>query len=421
MMKHIPKGTVEFENVSKRYRLGTLGTLRGTVSAMLSRGKDRDNWRRTLWALRDVSFRVEPGASLGLIGPNGAGKTTTLKLLSNITRPTSGRIAVHGRVSALIELGAGFHPELTGRENVYLNGAILGLRRQEITRKLDAIIAFSGLERYIDTPVKRYSSGMYVRLGFAVAAHVEPDILLVDEVLAVGDASFRHRCIQHMRELQHKGTSVIFVSHNMHLVRNMCDAVLLMMHGQIQAKGKPADVIAEYEQLLFSGDSTSIQQDGSARPSFGEEAPLILTAAEVESADLGAGNLLASDLPAKLRIYYKAAAPQQIGRVDVRMHRDDGTLCSTADSSLSENGSMALCELSGNGVIEVIYDPLQLTTGRYVVSVQITEPSDSLVIASVQSEAFYVHAEGSGINRGVYVPRVSWMQLDLRANTELTE
>ena len=225
-----PRGSIDFEGVSKKYRLGAQGTLRGTVAALVGRNREGGEQKRTLWALRDVSFRLSPGESLGLIGPNGSGKTTTLKLLSGITLPAKGRIAVQGRTSALIELGAGFHPELTGLENIYLNGAILGLKRREIARRLEAIIDFSGLKRFIDTPVKRYSSGMYVRLGFAVAAHVEPDVLLVDEVLAVGDASFRHRCIQHMHKLRKNGTTVLFVSHNMHLVREMCDQVLLLMH-----------------------------------------------------------------------------------------------------------------------------------------------------------------------------------------------
>ena len=185
-MRDLPIGSVVFEGVSKLYRLGGLSTLRSAVAELTSRRRDRS--LGDFWALKDVSFRVEPGESLGLIGPNGAGKTTTLKLLSNITRPTEGRVVVQGRLSSLIELGAGFHPELTGRENIYLNGAILGLKRREIARKFDDIVVFSELERFLDTPVKRYSSGMFVRLAFAVAAHVEPEVLLVDEVLAVGDA-----------------------------------------------------------------------------------------------------------------------------------------------------------------------------------------------------------------------------------------
>lgn len=402
------KGTVEFEHVSKRYRLGAQGTLRGTVSALLSHLRNGGDAQRTLWALRDVSFRVEPGESLGLIGPNGAGKTTALKLLSNVTQPTTGQIVVQGRVSSLIELGAGFHPELTGRDNIYLNGAILGLKRHEIARKLDDIIAFSELERLIDTPVKRYSSGMYVRLGFAVAAHVEPDILLVDEVLAVGDASFRHRCIQHMQELRKKGTTVVFVSHNMHLVRDVCNSALLLMNGQICAEGEPSTVISEYERLLLSDDSLEAQQDKLLEPAFSSSGSLILTAVEILSSNGNTDRGLASDLPATVRVHYRAAAPQQVGRVVVWIIRDDGILCSSAGSSMSTDASPKLREVRGDGMIAVRYEPLQVTSGKYVVEVRITDASDSLVIASGRSRPFRVLGGGSGPNRGIYVPQVSW-------------
>jgi len=408
MSDYTKTGTVIFDKVSKRYRLGAQGTLRGTVSDLLSRLCNRDNGQRILWALREVSFHVEPGESLGVIGPNGAGKTTTLKLLSNITQPTAGRIAVHGRASSLIELGAGFHPELTGRENIYLNGAILGLKRREIARKLDDIIAFSELERFIDTPVKRYSSGMYVRLGFAVAAHVEPDILLVDEVLAVGDASFRHRCIQRMRELQRNGTTVLFVSHNMHLMRDMCDSALLLMKGQVRAEGEASSVISEYEKLLLSGASEETIGDKSLEPGLSSSPAVILTAVEVVSPDQRTERGLASDLPATVKVCYRAPAPQQIGRVVVWMIRDDGTLCSTADSSMSSDAKLRLRDIHGDGVITVKYKPLQLASGKYVVEVRITDASDSLVIASGRSRPFFVHGGASGPNRGVYVPRVRW-------------
>jgi lipopolysaccharide transport system ATP-binding protein len=406
-------GTVTFEHVSKRYRLGTVNTLRSAVSKLLSRGDNSTEGERLIWALRDVSFQVAPGESLGIIGPNGAGKTTALKLLSNVTRPTSGQIGVHGRVSSLIELGAGFHPELTGRENIYLNGSILGLRRHEIRRKLDDIIAFSELERFIDTPVKRYSSGMYVRLGFAVAAHMEPDILLVDEVLAVGDASFRHRCVKRMQALQQNGTSVIFVSHNMHLVRSMCSRVLLLLHGQVHTQGEPSSLIAEYERLLLNTTAGPSPRAQPAEPGFESYGAIVLTAAEIVSDN--ADKAVASHLPARLKIYYKTAFPQPIGRIDIRILREDGTLCATADSSQSAPTGLELGELSGNGVIEVTYNPLQLTTGTYAFVVRITDPSDSLVVASIQSEPFQILARGAGQDRGVFVPLVRWAKYDLEA------
>lgn len=403
-----PKGTVEFDSVSKRYRLGAQGTLRGTVAALLRGNRNTGEWRRTLWAVRDVSFRLSPGDSLGLIGPNGSGKTTTLKLLSGITRPTDGRIAVQGRTSALIELGAGFHPELTGRENIYLNGAILGLRRHEIARRLDAIISFSELERFIDTPVKRYSSGMYVRLGFAVAAHVEPDVLLVDEVLAVGDASFRHRCIEHMRNLRRNGTTVLFVSHNMHLVRDMCDQILLLMQGEIKASGEPDTVISEYEKLMLSADTSALSQITEQQPSLSTQAPLALTEVRVLPLGRGQGDILSSHLPATVQLHFRTATPQYIGRIVVWLMRDDGTLCCTADSSMSSSVGQEVREFGGDGVIDVKYEPIQLASGTYTAEVRVTDSTDAIVIASGRSQSFRVLGGPSGPNRGVYVPQVSW-------------
>ncbi|MBN1875875.1 MAG: ATP-binding cassette domain-containing protein [Anaerolineae bacterium] len=401
-MSSLPVGTIVFEQVSKRYRLGTLGNLRGTAAALVRRAGSNDG-SRDFWALKDVSFRVEPGDSLGLIGPNGAGKTTTLKLLSNITQPTTGSIALSGRFSSLIELGAGFHPELTGRENIFLNGAILGLSQREIQRKLDEIIAFSELERFIDTPVKRYSSGMYVRLGFAVAAHVEPDVLLVDEVLAVGDSSFRHRCINHMRALQQNGTTVVFVSHNMHLVRSMCKMALLLIGGQIHFEGLTPAVISAYERWLTESPAT----DKAHASVQAIHSGLMLKAMDVlPVVPPPSPGLFDSRQPVKLQIHYHAIEPQRIGRIDVRILRDDSILCCTADSSQSANG--ALVDLVGEGVVELVYSPLQLTSGTYTAVAQVTDVSDSVVIASVQSAPFNVYAEGAARDRGVYVPEVTW-------------
>jgi lipopolysaccharide transport system ATP-binding protein len=262
------KPAVEFKNVSKRYELGTGQTSIGRVLArpikrMLGRNVEPAE-DKILWALRDLSFTVQPGRALGLVGPNGSGKTTSLKLLSKITQPTSGSIDVNGRISALIELGAGFHQDLTGRENVYLNGTILGMTRQDIDKRFDQIVAFSEIERFIDTPVKRYSSGMYVRLGFAVAAHVEPDVLLVDEVLAVGDAQFRLKCARRIEELQALGTTIVFVAHNLYLVRSVCDDAVFLLHGEMQDQGPVDDVLASYENWLFERQLESGGKESAA-------------------------------------------------------------------------------------------------------------------------------------------------------------
>ncbi len=247
---------VTIENVSKRYRLGGLhpgyltfrALLEGVVRAPFRRRGEDEQSRasRTLWALQDVNLEVRQGELLGIIGHNGAGKSTLLKILSRITRPTTGRVALYGRVGSLLEVGTGFHPELTGRENIYLNGAILGMRRAEIARKFDEIVAFSEVERFIETPVKWYSSGMYVRLAFSVAAHLEPEILIMDEVLAVGDAAFQQKCLDKMHEIRQQGRTIFFVSHNMPAVTRLCKRVLLMQQGTIVADGEARAVVNNY-------------------------------------------------------------------------------------------------------------------------------------------------------------------------------
>ena len=247
---------VTIENVSKRYRLGGLhpgyltfgGLLAGSLRAPFRRRKEptEADERRTLWALQGVNLEVQQGELLGIIGHNGAGKSTLLKILSRITQPTTGRVALYGRVGSLLEVGTGFHPELTGRENIYLNGALLGMRRAEIARKFDEIVAFSEVERFIETPVKWYSSGMYVRLAFSVAAHLEPEILIMDEVLAVGDAAFQQKCLDKMHEIRRQGRTIFFVSHNMPAVTRLCQRVLLIEHGQITADADARQVVNTY-------------------------------------------------------------------------------------------------------------------------------------------------------------------------------
>ncbi len=237
---------IEFDQVSKRYRLGSgLSSIRELFSKNQS-GK----LTQYHWAVRDVNFKLGPGESLAIIGPNGAGKTTILKLLSRVTKPTTGVVHIRGRFSSLIELGAGFHPDLTGRENIYLNGTILGMKRAEIRRRFDHIVEFSGIGEYLDTPVKRYSSGMYARLGFAIAAHVDPDVLLVDEVLAVGDYAFQIKCYARMEELRSKGTTLVFVSHNMDAVRRVCRDGMVMYKGQAIFYGTASEAIVAYSDAI---------------------------------------------------------------------------------------------------------------------------------------------------------------------------
>src|ERR1039458_3159260 len=246
---------IEVRGIGKRYHLGAAGDRQYSYKSLRDILADvpRKLFRRheakappTFWALKDISFDVAEGEVVGLIGRNGAGKSTFLKVLSRVTDPTEGRILLHGRIGSLLEVGTGFHPELTGRENIYLNGAILGMKRADMKRKFDDILAFAEVERFIDTPVKRYSSGMYVRLAFAVAAHLEPEILLVDEVLAVGDANFQKKCLGKMGEVAHKGRTILFVSHNMPAVTRLCNRCILLQSGMVVEDGATHDVMNAY-------------------------------------------------------------------------------------------------------------------------------------------------------------------------------
>ncbi len=249
---------IRAEGLRKRYRLGQRESFRTLRDAVVerARGRRREPEDQTIWALDGVSFDVHEGEILGIVGRNGAGKSTLLKILSRITEPTEGWAEIHGRVGSLLEVGTGFHPELTGRENVYLNGAILGMRRGEIDRKLGDILEFSGVERFIDTPLKYYSTGMSVRLGFAVAAHLEPEIMVVDEVLAVGDAAFQERCLAKMRDVAGGGRTVLFVSHNMAAISALCPEAVWLDAGRIQHRGPSGDVIARYLASVRAGGST---------------------------------------------------------------------------------------------------------------------------------------------------------------------
>lgn len=244
---------IKVENLSKKFRLRTLpagqGTLRDVLANVLKfgGGERREKSGENLWALRDVSFEVERGATLGIVGRNGAGKSTLLKILSRITKPTGGRIAMRGRVGSLLEVGTGFHPELSGRENIFLNGAVLGMRRREIEKKFDEIVAFADLEKFLETPVKHYSSGMYMRLAFAVAAHLEPEILIVDEVLAVGDVEFQKKCLGKMNEVAAGGRTVLFVSHNAAALQRLCKTGVYLERGGLKSYGAMRSILAQYQ------------------------------------------------------------------------------------------------------------------------------------------------------------------------------
>jgi lipopolysaccharide transport system ATP-binding protein len=277
---------IRVSNLSKRYQLGL--THAGSIRELVGRTTDRLLGRKhaplshematanrngeqvdddgNFWALKDVSFEVQSGEVLGVIGRNGAGKSTILKILSRITSPSGGRVEINGRVASLLEVGTGFHPELTGRENVFLNGAILGMTKGEIRRKFDEIVAFAELDQFIDTPVKRYSSGMYVRLAFAVAAHLEPEILIVDEVLAVGDADFQKKCLGKMRDVSRGGRTVLFVSHNMNAIQRLCSRAILLKHGKLEYSGNVSEGLVKYSATTGMEGIVSYKSETSLKP-----------------------------------------------------------------------------------------------------------------------------------------------------------
>lgn len=309
---------ISISNVSKSYRLGVIssGTLREDLHAWWHRvrGLPNPNLRvdhkhlaiegHTLWALRDVSLEVNQGEVLGIIGRNGAGKSTLLKILSRVTAPTAGQIKIKGRVASLLEVGTGFHPELTGRENAYLNGAILGMKNAEISRKFDEIVAFAEIADFIDTPVKRYSSGMYVRLAFAVAAHLDPEILIVDEVLAVGDAAFQKKCIGKMSDVAKGGRTVLFVSHNMQAVSKITSKAVVLSKGSVAYQGAPDDAIMQY----MSQNNIHMDHSGGYQSKMKDD-PVYLKRAKIETA--GPGNVHLWGKPMKIALDLNINKPQK--------------------------------------------------------------------------------------------------------------
>ncbi|MFC2023728.1 ABC transporter ATP-binding protein [Chloroflexota bacterium] len=387
--------TVVFDEVSKRYRLRAGQTsLREALSSVPGRLL---GWRHravpgdSLWALKDVSFEVASGEVLGFVGPNGAGKTTALKLLSRVARPTSGRIMTAGRVSALIELGAGFHPDLTGRENVFLNGVILGLGRAEIARKLDSIISFAGLEEFIDTPVKRYSSGMYVRLGFAVAAHVEPEILLVDEVLAVGDHEFRVKCVDYFRELQAQGVTTVIVSHNRHLIENLCSRVIYLRRGQVGYDGDPTEAWDTYLAAASGGLGTV---DGVGDRTDGSE--LAITGVQVLNARGDPSLYFSPGEPVRVCIEFEVHGHVEAPVFYARLYRDASFIHGTNTARLHVEGTY---EPGDRGTAIIDYESLNLLEGSYELRLGVEK---SFFSRSSYDRAPSIHfSVGGGLRYGV--------------------
>jgi len=369
---------IRVHNLSKRYRLGRVEpyhTLRESIvrslaapvrmaRAMLGGGA-RDGGaqyaERHVWALRDVSFDVMPGEMLGLIGRNGAGKSTLLKLLSRVTEPSAGRVEIYGRVGSLLEVGTGFHVELTGRENIYLSGAILGMRRAEIDRKFDEIVAFAEVEKFIDTPVKHYSSGMHVRLGFAVAAHLEPEILLVDEVLAVGDAAFQKKCLGKMGDVARAGRTIIFVSHNMASIESLCSSCLLIGAGRLEAKGAPAQIVMRYmaSELRGHGGVRSLAEHPGRRGG----STSIMRSVTLHTGDEVAVGVVRMGSPLGVRVAF--AAPRPVRPIlGVVLRTAEGSPIFAVSNRWTQQGWDAAA--AENGIITCNVDKLPLMPGTYL-------------------------------------------------------
>jgi ABC-type polysaccharide/polyol phosphate transport system ATPase subunit len=405
---------IRFSNVSKRYNLGLTraslpSILSGWMKQITKRGDDSSVDKKYHWALHDVSFDLERGQSLALVGPNGAGKSTILKLLAKITNPTSGEVKVNGQLSALIELGAGFHPDLTGRENIFLNGTILGLTYKDIQNRFDEIVAFSEIEEFIDTPVKRYSSGMTVRLGFAVASCIEPDILLVDEVLAVGDASFRQKCIDRIKTLLNNGTSLVFVSHDMGLVRAVCERALYIEHGQLQHAGTSGEVIDLYNQILEKQRVEKLNR--SSGTDAGEVEITKMDVIDME------GNLVTEaygDAPLEIRIHYTAF--RNLGRSNalVRIYRSDGLSVCLLRTHLDD---FPVTLEKGDGILSVRLEPNQLFGGMYYAIAWMMNADDSDGTANGASEWFEIKNRASGreAQESVFEPKRMWKQVVVSA------
>jgi lipopolysaccharide transport system ATP-binding protein len=407
------KTQVQFEHVYTQYHLGlTRASLPALVSGWLKQSlrpaSRRASQEKAFWALDDVSFELKEGESLALVGANGAGKTTILKLLSNITKPTSGSIRTSGQLSALIELGAGFHPDLTGRENIYLNGAILGLSPRMVASRFDEIVAFSELERFIDTPVKRYSSGMTVRLGFAVASCIEPEILLVDEVLAVGDAAFQQKCMRRIRSLLNRGTSIIFVSHNLYLVQAICSRSLYLEKGKVQYLGDTKEAIDLYEQALHRARAQRFE-DGHRAHDADESTDIEITSVEVLGAHGAYAETLLNHEPAQVRIHYNAYRPLGAVHASVFIMRSDGTTCCMVRTKLA---NVELMVDRGQGVVSVFLEPLQLVSGSYFAEAWFLNSNDSMAITPKGGRSDWFTVKGSAMSytndSGVFEPNSRW-------------
>lgn len=348
---------IEVDDVSKRFRLDAErhSSLKERVIGLRHRRRPQE-----LWALRDVAFDVEEGHTVGLIGHNGSGKSTLLKCTGGILRPTSGEIRTRGRLASLLELGAGFHPDLTGRENVYLNASILGLSRRDIAARFDDIVAFAELERFIDQQVKHYSSGMYVRLGFAVAINVDPDILLVDEVLSVGDEAFQRKCLDRVKRFQREGRTIVFVTHGVDLVRQICDRAVVLDHGEMVAYGTPSDAVRVFREKLLAGQE---QRGDDAIEEHDQRVRIRTVVVEYPQQDR---SYVRTGEPLRISVGYEAVQPVEGAVFVLSLHGRDGHIVFGNNTWAAGH---QLPTLKGIGEIRFDFDSVPLLEGQYPLTV----------------------------------------------------
>jgi lipopolysaccharide transport system ATP-binding protein len=373
---------IQINQLSKKYRIGHVNpTLREHIMNVMKleflRKKSEEDM---LWALRNVSASIGHGETVGIIGRNGAGKSTLLKILSRITHPTSGSTNVDGRVISLLEVGTGFHEELTGRENVYLNGSILGMPKKEVRRQLDAIIDFSGIEKFIDTPIKRYSSGMRLRLGFAVAAHLDPDILIVDEVLAVGDAAFQKKCIDTIEKLRASARTILFVSHNLAVVENLCDRCIWLENGEIHADGESRTVIRDYQGSMREKKAVVEELEGKGnRRGNGK---IRFDSVEFLSPEGVAQKVIRAGDPVVMRFHYVVNEPVEFPSFGFRMYTESGTL--VTDTSTSHHSIYIPSVERGDGYVDLEIGCLNLLAAKYTVSLWVTDMAGGLIYDNIE-------------------------------------
>jgi lipopolysaccharide transport system ATP-binding protein len=394
---------IQAEGLGKRYRIHSGGRRQETLRDLLTNsarallmGKLGGGSRQSFWALKDVSFQIRPGENVGILGLNGAGKSTLLKVLSRVTDPTEGRARMNGRLGSLLEVGTGFHGELTGRENIFLYGAILGMTHAEIARKFDAIVAFSGIEEFIDTPVKRYSSGMFVRLAFSVAAQMEPDILLLDEVLAVGDLAFQRKCMDFAKDLQKRDATILFVSHNLFSIKSMCERVIYLRHGRVVFDGPTEQGIERYEADCRLSDISWAKPDAGAWP---------VRITDVAVTDQAGAPKTVFDYgePMRVRVAFEAHGPVKDPNFILAIVRSDGVACCNYSTEVD-----GFAVDPAEGVIELLTPPLSLVSELYTLEILVRRPGLKELIGAQIGGTFHVRHPVFNTHFGVFHEPGEW-------------